>query len=154
MDTPLRPARPDDAAAILALMLSVIPAVIDPPHQADTVGNVSANLEAWTRHPDHGVHLVATLNDQVVGVVLIKEFWNLCSLFVRQDLQRRGIGRRLVLAAVSSCQGRSPVDAVYLNAAPGAIAFYQRLGFQPRPSRQVLPPGFLPMSLPLPAREA
>jgi GNAT superfamily N-acetyltransferase len=79
----------------------------------------------------------------------VKEFWNLCSLFVDQNHQGSGIGRALVSAAAAACRGKSPKQALWLNAATDAIGFYERLGFEPRQSRQRLPPGFMAMQLPV-----
>ncbi len=154
METLLRPAALEDKEAILALMVSVIQTAIEPQYQAETVQNVTSNLDTWVRHPEASVHLLAIRGNAVVGVVLIKDFWNLCSLFVQRSEQGTGIGRRLTLAAVQACKGRSPIGAVYLNAAPGAVAFYRRLGFSPRESKQKLPLGFLPMGITLAPGEA
>lgn len=147
--TRLRPAKADDHGPILDLMVAVIDVTLDPAHRADTVKNVTANLDIWAQQPEACVHLVATDGDALVGVILVKHHWNLCSLFVRPSWQRSGIGRQLVRAAIDACRGRSPHDAVYLNAAPNAVGFYQRLGFRPRPTRQPLPPGFQAMGLAL-----
>lgn len=149
MDTQVRLAALDDKDAILALMVDVIQTAIEAPHQAETVRNATSNLEFWAQQPERSLQLVATSHDRIVGVVLVKEFWNLCSLFVWQPAQRSGIGRRLAQAALEACRSRSPISAVYLNAAPGAVDFYRKLGFGLRESKQKLPPGFLPMSISL-----
>ncbi len=154
METLLRPAALEDKEAILALMVGVIQTAIEAQHQAETIQNVSSNLDSWARQPEASVHLLATRGSAIIGVVLIKDFWNLCSLFVQRSEQGLGIGRRLTLAALQACKGRSPIGAVYLNAAPGAVAFYRRLGFYPRESKQKLPPGFLSMGIALAPGEA
>lgn len=143
----VEPAQPDDAPAIRALMARVIGAEFrdDPALQADTLANVEANLARWLQAPSRCVHLVARRRDGLAGVVLVRDFWNLCSLFVDDRFQGRGLGRQLVEAAATACRGRSPKGALWLNAAPGAIAFYRRLGFVERASAQPLPPGFLAM---------
>jgi GNAT superfamily N-acetyltransferase len=87
-------------------------------------------------------------------VVLVKEFWNLCSLFVAHDCQGQGIGRSLVNAAIDICRTKSPTGTINLNSAPNAITFYRALGFTPREASQVLPTGFLPMRLHLAASKS
>ena len=147
----LTDAKPADAAAIQAFMRQVIISSVttDPELLRDTVANVNANVDRWLAAPERCVHLKALQGDTLVGVVLVKEFWNLCSLFVTPHLHGQGVGRALVEAAAARCQGRSPRQALYLNAATNAVAFYTRLGFVPRPSTQPLPPGFLAMQRPL-----
>jgi len=149
MEPILRAARPEDRTAILSLMIRVVTASIAPAHQAETVENVTQNLDLWCSTPEQNVHVVAEINGEVVGVILVKAFWNLCSLFVAPEWQRSGIGRKLVLLAIHECLGKSPRQAIYLNAAAGAVSFYKALGFTPRESSQQLPPGFQAMQLAL-----
>src|SRR6478752_5582728 len=116
---------------------------------AQTFENVDKNLGIWLAEPQRCVHLAAMRAGELVGIVLVKDSWNLCSLFVSPALQRSGIGRLLVEEAANRCRGRSPKDALWLNAAADAVAFYQRLGFVSRQSSQPLPPAFQPMQRPL-----
>jgi predicted N-acetyltransferase YhbS len=150
----LRPATPEDQAAIHALMVGVIKASVDEPHQSGTIENVTKNLQVWHSDPETCLHIVAQKGDEIVGVILVKEFWNLCSLFVSQEYQRQGIGRDLVVAAIVGCRFRSPKQAIYLNSSPRAIPFYSSLGFVPRESIQPLPQEFKPMRLVRAASEA
>jgi GNAT superfamily N-acetyltransferase len=145
----LRIACPEDKAAILALMVRVVTVSIAPAHRAETIENVTQNLEVWCRAPEQCVHVVAERDSEVVGVILVKAFWNLCSLFVAPEWQRSGIGRQLVLSAIRACRGKSPRQAIYLNAAASAVSFYKELGFISSESRQQLPPGFQAMQLAL-----
>ena len=90
------------------------------------------------------------MNGCIVGVVLVKEYWNLCSLFVSPSLQKRGLGHCLLGAAIDACRGRSPKGEIWLNASPNAVPFYERAGFTVRESSQALPKGFIAMRLVLP----
>jgi len=150
----VRVATPEDRDAILALMVAVIGTALAAEHQADTIENVCNNLAFWNDRPERCVHLVAESDGVLVGVVLVKEFWNLCSLFVAPEHQGRGLGRRLVLEAIAACREGSREQAIYLNAAPNAVAFYVALGFELRESKQRLPPGFKAMRYQLAASEA
>jgi GNAT superfamily N-acetyltransferase len=116
---------------------------------ASTLANVNRNVDYWLAHPEACVHLKASDGSGLIGVVLVKEHWNLCSLFVEPEHHGRGVGRALVEAAAVQCRGRSPRQALLLNAAVGAIPFYTRLGFEARATSQLLPPGFLAMHRPL-----
>lgn len=147
----LRTAQTAEAPAIGALMSRVLRASLqaDQSVREEMEHNVRRNLELWLAAPQDSVQIVALEGEQIVGVVLVKEYWNLCSLFVETRSQGRGLGRMLVAAAAAACRGRSPKQALYLNAAPTAIAFYERLGFVDRATAQALPEGFRAMQLPL-----
>lgn len=138
---------PADAAAVKAFMARVIALSVtrDDRLLADLRANVEGNVDWWLAHPHDAVHLQALQDDRLVGVILVKQFWNLCSLFVEPALQGQGLGRRLVEAALARCAGLSPKQALWLNAAPGAIGFYRALGFTDRVVTKPLPPGFVAM---------
>ena len=125
----VRQAQPEDTAQIRSLMQRVITVSVEPSIRAGILENVEANLALWLSRPSGCVHLVAVLRDSIVGVVLVKDFWNLCSLFVDQASQRAGIGASLIQAAIAQCKGRSPRNCLLLNAYPSAVGFYERLGF-------------------------
>jgi GNAT superfamily N-acetyltransferase len=138
-------ARHEDAEQIRLLMRRVVSASVDSALQGEIMENVEANLAAWRNGSVEGVHLVATSDQSIIGVVLVKNFWNLCSLFVEQSHQGRGVGRSLVEAAALACASRSPRKALLLNAYPSAVGFYERLGFARRDAARDLPAGIQPM---------
>jgi GNAT superfamily N-acetyltransferase len=138
----------EDSQAVLALMTSIIATLhFSQEMQQELNENVAENLHWWNANPTQGCHLKCTLNEQIVGVILIKKFWNLCSLFVATEHQGQGLGRALMLAAIEQCKGKSEKQAIWLNAAPNAIPFYQALGCISRSSQQQLPQGFMPMQI-------
>ena len=148
---PLVPVVDSDVAELKLFMASVIAERVtrEEPLLSEIVGNVSGNVDWWLAHPDDCVHLKCMVNGSIVGVVLVKEFWNLSSLFVSPSLEKRGLGSYLMAAAIEACRGKSPKGAIWLNASPNAVAFYERVGFTPRESSQPMPAGFKPMQLPL-----
>lgn len=149
--TRIESAQPGDADEIRALAARTIEHNVtqDSVLLADTIANVYGNIDLWLAEPRRCLHLKACVAGRLAGVVLVKDHWNLCSLFVAPESQGGGIGRALVEAASAACAGRSPRSALLLNAAPGAVGFYERLGFVARESTQVLPPGFKAMSRPV-----
>lgn len=141
----LRPAAIDDNDAIFEMMVQVIRDTIDPAFQAETIVHITTNLRYWRRWPDSCVHIVATDGQAIVGVALVRNFWNFCSLFVAASHRKTGLGKQLTQQALDACRHRSAIGALYLVSTPSAVAFYEAQGFQPRASRQKLPAGFLPM---------
>lgn len=141
-----RPAEAADAEEIKALMARVIAGVIhDGPLATEMVQNTADNVDWWLQNPAECVHLKYMAGGRIVGVVLVKNFWNLCSLFVEPSMQGQGIGRMLLESAIAACRGRSNRSAVWLNASPNAVPFYRHIGFTPRASDRVMPPGFAAM---------
>lgn len=140
----------DDSKALLSLMSATI-ATLDFSHeeQLELNQNVADNLHWWNANPDQGCHLKCTLDGKIVGVILVKKFWNLCSLFIAPEYQGQGLGRALLLAAIDQCKGKSEKQAIWLNAAPNAISFYRAMGCISRSSSQQLPLGFNAMQISL-----
>ncbi len=136
----------DDSKTLLFLMSATI-ATLDfsQEMQQEFISNVADNLHWWCTNSDQGCHLKCTLDGNIVGVILVKKFWNLCSLFVAPGHQGQGLGRALMLAAIDQCKGKSEKQAIWLNAAPNAIPFYQAMGCISRSSKQALPQGFSAM---------
>ena len=143
-----------DAAAIKGFMARVIAEAVtrEEPVHSEMAANTAANVDWWLASPGSAVHLTAVRGGELVGVVLVKDFWNLCSLFVEPALHGQRIGSRLLQAAVDACTARGTRDAILLNAAPRAIPFYARHGFVPRESARPLPAGFAAMQLKLATR--
>ena len=126
--------RPQDAAQVLAFVESVLAESVDaaPDEREAILGNIRSNFERWQGDAD-GVLLLHMDDDrgQLCGVVMVKDFWNLCMLFVAPARQGQGVGRALVAAAIAACRGRSPKQAIRLIAWRNAVGFYERLGFVP-----------------------
>jgi GNAT superfamily N-acetyltransferase len=93
------------------------------------ITNVRKNLQRWSENPDASVHLKYLESGQIIGVVLIRDFWSLCHLFVVPEAQRRGIGQKLIQDAIQRCAGRCPESAIRLNASRNAVSFYKAQGF-------------------------
>lgn len=101
--------------------------------KVEFVANVRKNIELWQLAPESGLHLQAVDHELLAGVILVRDYWNLCNLFVAPELHRRGIGRALINVAIEMCRSRSPRGCMRLNASPNAIGFYRTMGFQAVP---------------------
>jgi GNAT superfamily N-acetyltransferase len=127
----LDPAAVDMREAIAQFIERVIVDSVDasPEQKASFVANTRANLLRWAAAPDTSLHLTAAVGDELAGVVLVRDYWNLCHLFVAPAHQGRGLGRQLVEAALSGCKHRSPRGVVRLNSSRNALGFYRHMGF-------------------------
>lgn len=70
-------------------------------------------------------YLVAEANGELLGFIGIRHAAHLHHLFIASRWQNQGLGRRLLAAAPSLCQG----PCLTVNAAQGAIGFYAAAGF-------------------------
>lgn len=79
------------------------------------------------------LHLVAVQGCDVVGCVLFHlesaTAGRLFQMAVRDDLQRTGLGRRLVEALESTLRERGVAD-IHLHARAHVTGFYERLGYR------------------------
>ena len=141
------PVHPDDQEHIIPLMKRVICTNITQDLDLQTlyIDNVIENFNWWMAHPTMGCHLKAVQAERIIGVIFIRNYWNLCSLFVDPEYQRQGMGKALVRSAIAQCRENSDESVIYLNAAANAIPFYESLGFIPRTSNKPQPPGIKPM---------
>lgn len=121
----------DDIQEVFALMEWTVATAVDAPPAARAafVANVQANVERWAAAPALSIHLKCVDHGSLVGMVLVRDNWNLCALFVAPTHHRRGIGSALVREAIARCREKTVRPWIRLNAALNAVAFYRALGF-------------------------
>jgi GNAT superfamily N-acetyltransferase len=122
-----------DEAALESMMLRTIRTSvrIEAVEMAAVIANVLANMRWAFDHAHQCVHLKCVEDGRIAGMVLVKNFWNLCSLFVEPSEHRRGIGRSLIEEALRQCAAHNERPHVRVNAAPNAVEFYSAMGFAP-----------------------
>lgn len=123
--------RPEDTERIGTLMHDVVTSSLrlESDEMNAVLANVETNLHWAQANRASAIHLKCVDESRIVGVMLIKDFWNLCSLFVDPRFQRRGIGRALMLVGIQRCISEGVRSYIKVNAAPNAVPFYQSLGF-------------------------
>lgn len=94
------------------------------------VTDIEYSLKKWFADGAAGYSQACRIDDELVGFILVKEFWNLSHLFVLPEYQNRGVGTSLVAAAMEKCQRKSPRNKIQLNSSNNAITFYERIGFK------------------------
>jgi putative acetyltransferase len=125
----VRPERPDDGAAVAAVVLDAFGA-----HGPQVVAFVDAIRRSQNYVPE--LALVAVDDSGVVGHVMVSwvplegsardRILNLTPLSVRPDRQREGVGTRLV-ASVVALADEAGEPAVIVE---GVAAYYPRFGFE------------------------
>jgi GNAT superfamily N-acetyltransferase len=110
-------------------------------YRAATTTNDSAEgVEEFTRYASAAgissrmsqgsVVVMAFLGAVAIGVVEVRRPGHIGLLFICPDHQGRGVGRSLCETAFEAAARMSPhPPKVTVNSAPGAVAFYEKLGF-------------------------
>ena len=81
--------------------------------------------------------LICRVNEQLVGVIEVRDYQQITLLFVAKEWQRRGIARELLRRAVQTCRARRPMQTeVKVHSSPYAVPIFKRLGFRPLGPRQ------------------
>lgn len=111
---------------------------------AELLQHISQNFERWKTSPDQSLFLKYTQDGEVIGVILVKDFWNLSDIYVLPKHYRKGIGRQLTEKALEICAQKSPKNHVRTNSSPNAVGFYKSLGFQEIEWDKELPYGCVP----------
>jgi hypothetical protein len=131
----IRDARPEDAAAVSALVhasfRSHVAADWEPIAQESLLADTSTGKLA-ARIAESVIVLVCEDHERMLGVILLPRP-NLVQLcFVAQGQLGKGIGRALWEAARARLEEQFPeVETVELNASPYAVPAYRALGFYP-----------------------
>jgi ribosomal protein S18 acetylase RimI-like enzyme len=91
------------------------------------------------RHRDGNLGFAAERDGRLIGMLQLRDGEHITMLFVEGDSQRQGIGRSLIDAATEYVRTRQPpVRVLTVASTPNAIDAYQRMGFVPVGSEQVL----------------
>lgn len=116
-------------------------------HYEFLYSNVCSNLDWWIENRDRALLLVSVQGDSILGMVFVREFWNLTALFVDPKQHRLGVGCDLVTSVINSCKHRSPKGCLQLNSSNYAAAFYRKMGFVQTGNAINKPGGCIPFKL-------
>jgi predicted N-acetyltransferase YhbS len=107
--------------------------------------DVCNGLDWWIENKKNGLLLVCEDGGSILGVALVKGFWNFAALFVDPQRHRSGIGRELVTSVINGCKHKSPKGYLRLNSSNYATDFYKKMGFIQIADAVDLPGGCVPL---------
>lgn len=93
-----------------------------------TFSNIAARDAFLARMKGDNLVLVADSDENVEGVIELKEGRHVAMLFIRPERQKSGIGRKLLSAALD----HATVGAVTVSASLSSVAAYEKYGFECR----------------------
>jgi len=126
------PVVPSELAQIKALIASSIrhSVAASADDAAFLMDDINEVLDAWVDNQESAMHLKCECEGVLAGVILVKKYWNLSTLFAAPEYQGRGVGRALIRAVLPACHRHSPKAKLLVNSSTVAVGFYLRLGFQ------------------------
>src|SRR5574341_1472517 len=128
----IREANLSDADRIAALISSLAREFILPDVVADVqsrfLGAIDSAAIAHYMRGSFRYH-VMLINDELVGVVGIRDNAHLYHLFVAKAFQGQGFGRRLLRHAAAVCLDGGNPGEFTVNSSTNAVTVYEKLGF-------------------------
>ena len=148
----IRQARPEDAAAISALIVPLLPLLTLEPSGAGAgkfIETMQPPAIARVLLDDRYVYQLGFVDHQLAGAVALRDHAHLYHLFVAARWQGRGFGRLLWQAGRQRALPHNAAGAFTVNASPFALEMYRHLGFAaaaPRAEHDGI--AYIPMRLP------
>lgn len=127
----IRMAAPADVPAITSLIRSILPFLTeagDGVSFADTV--TEENVLGFVTESD-GRYQVAIVDDELAGVVSVRDNTHLFQLYVAERFHGRGVARALWQAARDDALQRGNAGRFTVKSSPYAVSVYERFGFKP-----------------------
>lgn len=148
----VREARPDDAAAISALVTSLARYFLadpdDPGAAAAFFATIAPDAMAQRLADERYRYHVAEADGVVAGVVGVRDADHLYHLFVAERFHGRGIAGRLWATAQRQARAQGNPGRFTVNSSPYAVPMYERMGFVATDGPRVQDGiAFLPMRL-------
>jgi GNAT superfamily N-acetyltransferase len=75
--------------------------------------------------------IVALIENQIIGVVEIRDNSHIALFFVGKPFQKKGVAKKMFCEAIKICRERNPdINKFTVNSSPNAYAAYQSFGFK------------------------
>jgi ribosomal protein S18 acetylase RimI-like enzyme len=105
--------------------------------------------EFLARQENNHFALISVIQNNIVGIIEVRDYNHISLLFVAPEYQRRGIAKALFHKALQICQTNEPrLFRISVNASLYAVPIYEKLGFRGIGEKQVINGiSFVPMVL-------
>ena len=148
----IRRAVPSDAARMSELILAQAPLItLEPDGKGADAVLASMQTSALEENiaSTRFSYWVAETHGNIQGTIGLRDGRHLYQLFVRRDLHRTGIGKRLWQHMLDTLGADAPA-CITVNASPYGLPAYERLGFMATgPRTEINGIAFIPMSFSL-----
>ncbi|GHO89785.1 GNAT family N-acetyltransferase [Dictyobacter formicarum] len=96
--------------------------------------------------------LLAKVENEIVGVIEIRNYEHVSMLFVSSHYQRKGIANNLLKRAIKICKQYVPnLETISVHSSPNSVHIYKKLGFEKTAEeKETNGIKFTPMTLHLP----
>lgn len=128
----IRPAVVGDASAIAHLIRQLAPFFTVHPDGKEAepfFAQMTVDITAQRINSDNCSYWVALIDEQVVGVVAVRDNKHLFHLFVEKQFHRKGIASQLWSVAKTAACNAGNQTGFSVNSSPYALTMYQRFGF-------------------------
>ena len=82
--------------------------------------------------------LMAESNNELVGIIEVRDFNHISLLFVLREAQRKGVANQLLDEALETCLQQNPnMPHVTVHSSPNSVEAYEHLGFRSEGEEEV-----------------
>lgn len=147
-----RPMQPGEESQVCELIQRVFDEFVAPDFSPEGVEEFLKYADpGWLSKRSQAGHfvLVALAQDQIVGMIEMRNHEHVSLFFVDGRHLGQGIGKELWRRALAICRRHKPhLGQVTVNSSPYAVPIYEKLGFRPKGPEQVVSGiRFVPMTL-------
>lgn len=88
---------------------------------------------------NHFMLFASDENNKLAGLLEMRNCDHLSMLFIKKDMQRKGIGKRLLSDAINKCLKEKPeLKEISVASSPNSIKAYEKMGFQVTEGEKVI----------------
>ncbi len=86
--------------------------------------------------------------EELIGTISVKKIGHIFLFYVKSSCQGKGVGKQLFQAVYQHCADDPGISRITVNAAPGAVPKYMRMGMRAAmPEQQVKGMRYVPMEM-------
>jgi len=131
-----------EESAVCALVTRVFNEFVAPDYSDDGVEEFLKYVEPnslLARSQENHFVLIATLLEEIVGMIEVRDHSHISLLFVDKRFQRIGIGKELLRKSLEVCfSHKQGLSQISVNSSPYAVEVYRKLGFRRQGPRQTV----------------